>query len=95
MPIDVSAYESMILNIWRGPVAPVSTGTFSLTAEESTDQDTWTTVSGISAVAGTTNTEVQVTGTLVKRWMRVKVTLTGTDPAATCWALGFLVQRQP
>jgi hypothetical protein len=49
MPIDVSAYSSAILNIWRGPVAPVSTGTFSLTAEESTDQDDWSTVSGISA----------------------------------------------
>jgi hypothetical protein len=39
-------------------------------------------------------TEGQQTATLKKRWFRVKITLTGTDPAVSCWALGFLEMRE-
>lgn len=53
----------------------------------------WTTCTGGAATDPGTNTEAQVVATLKKRWFRVKVTLGGTDPIGTCWAVGFLEER--
>lgn len=94
IPIDVSAYDSIILSAWRGDLVGTA---FKLTVQESTDQSTatsWTTVSGISADSDPgEETEAKYTGTLTKRWLRLKLELTGTTPVVTCWALGFLQQR--
>jgi hypothetical protein len=91
--MDVTEYSSAILNIWRGRL--VNLGGIKFNLQESTDQETWT------ACAGTTvdydpgqETEGQQTATLKKRWFRLSVGLTGTDPQATVWAVGFLEQRE-
>ena len=98
MPLDVTAYESVILNVWRSPLVG-TTPTFGLTFQESTDASTdasWSTVTGVSAgVDPGADTETQYTGTLKKRWFRVKLVLGGTGPVSTCWAVGFLERRQP
>jgi hypothetical protein len=91
--MEVADYTSAILNIYRGPVA--NSGTFAITLEESTDQQSWSTCSGTTASYDPgSGTEGQQTATLKKRWFRVKITLTGTDPAVSCWALGFLEMRE-
>ena len=92
--MDVTDYESAIVNVWRGLLIGTSP-TFGITFQESTDQVTWSTCSGTSAGSDPgAETEAQYTATLKKRWFRVKVDLGGTDPIATCWAVGFLEERQ-
>jgi hypothetical protein len=90
--MDVTDYETAILNVWRGKIV----GGFTVTCQESTDQETWSTCTGTNCSAYDPGEllEGQVSATLKKRWFRVKVTLTGSDPQATCWAVGFLEDRQ-
>jgi hypothetical protein len=62
--------------------------------EESTDQSNWTDCAGGGASDPGADTEAQITSTLTKRWFRVKVVMTGTDPAVSAWAIGFLEMRE-
>jgi len=92
--MEVTDYEQAIVNIYRGPLIGTSP-TFGVTLEESTDQQTWSTCAGTTAgYDPTSGVEGQQTATLKKRWFRVKVTLGGTSPVVTCWALGFLMLRE-
>ena len=92
--MEVSDYSSAIVNAWRGPLVGTSP-TFGITFQESTDQNSWSTCAGTTADSDpTADTEVQYTATLNKRWFRIKVTLGGTDPIGTCWAIGFLELRE-
>jgi hypothetical protein len=93
--MEVTDYTSAILNVWRGPFN--GSGTVAFSCEESTDQTNWTTCSGTN-VAGYDpgqNNEGQAVATLKKRWFRVKVAVAGTGAiGVTCWAIGFLEQRE-
>jgi hypothetical protein len=94
--MDVTDYQTAILNIWRGRL--ITDTTFAVTCEESTDQETWSTCAGtnVSAYDPGQETEGQASATIKKRWFRVKVVLatTGDPPHASCWAVGFLEQRE-
>jgi hypothetical protein len=92
--MDVTEYENAIVNIWRGKLIG-TTPTLAFTFQESSDQVTWSTCAGtnVNAYDPGVDTEGQAVATLSKRWLRLKVNLGGTDPAATCWAVGFLEQR--
>ena len=91
--MDVMEYDTASLNVWRGPLGGTAPG-FGITFQESMDQDTWTTCGGTSAGSDPgANTEAQYTATLTKRWFRVLLTLTGTQPIVTCYAIGFLQER--
>lgn len=88
--MDVTEYQNAILNVWRGP----SAGTFGITFEESTDQDTWKTCDNTTALSDPgAGLEAQYTAYLNRRWFRVKVTVGGTNPSVTCWAVGYLESR--
>ena len=93
--MDVTDYVNAIVNCWRGKLISGTSPTFAMVFEESSDQVNWTTCSGGASFDPGQETEVQKIAALTKRWMRIKVTLGGTDPApvATCWAVGFLVHR--
>ena len=92
--MDVTEYQSAIINAWRGVLNGTGSPTFTISFEESTDQVSWTTCTDGSGGDPTQNTEAQYTPTLKKRWFRAKVVLTGTEPVAvTCWAVGFLELR--
>jgi hypothetical protein len=92
--MEVSDYTSAIVNTWRGAMLG-SSPTFGITFQESTDQVNWTTCGGTTAASDPgASTEAQYTATLTKRWFRVKVTLGGTNPAVSCWAIGFLEMRE-
>lgn len=91
--MDVMEYDTAIVNLWRAPLG--GTGpTFGVTFQESMDQNTWTTCGGTTANSdpGST-TETQYNATLTKRWFRIQVTLTGSNPFATCYGIGFLQER--
>jgi len=96
--MDVTKYETAILSVWRGRLG--GAGTVQITCEESTDSGG---VAGSWSPCSGTNTqnfdpgeeaEAQVTATLTKRWFRLRVALTGTNPQVTCWAVGFLEDRE-
>jgi hypothetical protein len=91
--MDVTDYTTAYVNAWRG-VLLGTTPTFAIVFQESTDQQTWTTCTNGTGGDPGEETEAQYTPTLKKRWFRAKVTLTGTAPVATCWAIGFLELRQ-
>jgi len=92
--MDVTEYQTAIVNIWRGKLTG-SSPTILLTFQESTDQVNWTTCAGtnVAAYDPGQETEGQASATIAKRWFRVQVVLGGTSPAGTCWAVGFLEQR--
>jgi len=92
--MDVSNYSNAIVNIWRGPLDGTSVNV-GFTLQESTDQYTWSDCAGTSwPVDPTADMEAQYNGTLTKRWFRIKVLTSGTDPRLTCWAMGFLELRE-
>ena len=91
--MDVSAYEKAIVNCWRGKLVG-NTPTFAISFEESTDQETWTVCTNGSGGDPGQESETQYSPELSKRWFRAKVTLTGTQPSVSCWAIGFLELRQ-
>ncbi len=94
--MDVTAFHKAIVNVWRGvDVASAGSVTFGANFEESTDQDNWTACSVTPASSTVTaSSEVQFTVTITKRWFRIKVSVAGTDPVVTCWAVGFLEARE-
>ena len=92
--IETTSYTKALLSVWRGRLVGGAT-TFVFKAEESTDQESWATCGGTNTnVNPGQETEVQCSATLTKRWFRVKVTLTGANPSATCWAIGFFEKRE-
>jgi hypothetical protein len=90
--MEVTDYEKALVNVWRGPLA--GGGTFLVTFQESTDGTNWTTCGGTTPGDPGSETETQYQPELTKRWFRVKITMTGTAPAVSCWALGFLQMRE-
>ena len=96
--MDVTEYDSAILNIWRGEIVVNSaspTPAFKVNCEESTDQNSWSTCDGTTAdTAVAQGQEKQFVPALNKRWFRVRITVAGDLPVVTCWAVGYLEQRQ-
>ena len=90
--MDVTDYSSAMVNVWRGPLSGGGTVAFSF--EESTDGDSWQTCVGGTGGDPGQDSETQFTPTINRRWFRIKVILTGTDPSVTAWALGHLVMRE-
>ena len=92
--MEVTDYSKALVNVWRGPLLGTA-ATIAFTFEESTDQTNWTTCNGITPPLDPgADTEAQYQPELNKRWFRIKVTLGGTDPSGTCWAIGFLERRE-
>lgn len=91
--MDVTEYSSGLINMWRSPLVGASP-TFAFLFEESSDQAVWTACAFTpSETDPGADDETQYTVTLKKRWLRLSITLGGTSPVATCWAVGFLEER--
>jgi hypothetical protein len=97
--MDVTEYESAIVNFWCGDLI-ASAGSTSLTFEESTDQNTWSNCAMTTGTnpdtSVTANSETQYVATLSKRWFRIKIELPSNAPqdaVQTFWAVGFLQER--
>ena len=92
LPVDVTEFDSIELNVWRGALpAGVS---FAFKLEASLDGDNWSNL--IQGDPGT-NTEVLYDQSLKAfPWIRTVVTLstTGTHPVASCYAVGLLIKRR-
>ena len=90
--VDVSAFEQAYVHVWRDDLRGTSP-TILVGFEESEDQDVWTDVDGGDPFVPTANAETTVELTLARRYLRAVVTLSGTDVAATLFAVGHLVSR--
>lgn len=93
--MNVSAYESAEISIWMGRI--VGEGTVTAEIEESTDGVVWSACAGTSSSGLTPQTEVVLTPSFSKAWMRLVVKLIpGVDlsPIITMWALGFADKRR-
>ena len=93
--MDVTEYQTAILNVWRGQILGGGSTSFLVNCEESTDQNIWSICSGTTEDDTVTeDQEKQFTATLKKRWFRLRIETTGTAPVVSCWAVGFLEDRQ-
>ena len=80
--MEVSAAESAVVHVWRSRLIGTSP-TVLVAFEESTDQEDWTTCTGGTSFDPGERTETSKSQTRTKRYLRVGVTLGGTDPAAS------------
>jgi hypothetical protein len=88
-PGDVEAFGKVTLTLWRSPM-PGTSPTFEAWLEDSHDAVTWTPLHG-SAIDPSTATTVRYD--LLRRWLRLRVELGGSDVAATFWCVGNLERR--
>jgi hypothetical protein len=95
--MDVTEYAQAIVNLWRGKIIGTESGTppVKFNLEESTDQVNWTTCDGTTADFDPgENTETQYNPVMTKRWFRITVALGHASNVVSCWAVGFLEQRE-
>ncbi len=100
LPLDVSGFGSVQLQLWRGPTRGAGSPTIKFYFEESLDTETW--ALGPSTPVGYDPADETTGGdpTLAKpqlfsyafrlRWFRLRIETTGTAPIFTCWAEGLL-----
>ena len=82
---DVSKYSSAKLVAWVGAGNGTSPAV-SFQVQESTDMTIWSDVD--APLEPTAGTEATATSDLTQKWMRIAVTVSGTDPAVSCWLSG-------
>jgi hypothetical protein len=91
LPVEVTAFQTARLTIWRGPM--IGTGpALSFAFLESTDRNAWFPCT--PSVSPVENVETPVEFALDRRWFRVVVHLFGTNPGVTCWVQGFFINRE-
>lgn len=92
--LDVAAFESARVTLWRGALIGAGT-TLRVTLQESDDQDTWVTCGNTTASMDIPeNTELVASPDFSRRYFRVQSVLTGSNAGVTCRATGFLVRRE-
>jgi len=91
VPLNVEAYARGTITLWRGRM-PGTTPTFKAYFEDSHDAVTWTPFNASGEDPGAAAAMI-VRFELARRWLRVKVVLTGTGTGVSCWAAGFLEER--
>src|SRR6188768_1691004 len=87
--LDVSAYVGGDIVLWCGPLLGTSSPTIAVTVQDSEDALNWSTI----GTGGASSTSGVISLTLTRRWLRVLVTITGTNAAITCWCAGSLERR--
>lgn len=92
--MDVTPFQSGLINIWRGKVLGTS-ATMKMNLEESSDGVKWTTCGGTSLnFEPAENVETQYAPILKKKWFRMTVELGNPNNTLTLWAAGFLESRE-
>ncbi len=97
-PVDTAGYWSASVAFWRGRLLGTSSPAVKFYAQGSTDAIEWfdlalrTPPDPVWLDPGQDNAVTRGV-TLQYRWLRVKVVLSGTDPAVSCWAAGLVIER--
>jgi hypothetical protein len=89
--IDVSGFASGVMIASRGPLLG-TTPSCDVYIEESEDQDpnNWHVLDSVDLAAVSPET---LEFTITRRWLRVRVSLSSSDAAVTCWCSGSLERR--
>lgn len=88
-PINVRAFSSALITLWVGNGVGSTPG-FSMAVQESPDLKIWTQLVNFIPTPGT---EVVQSVEFEKEWLRLVITVTGTNPAFTVWCVGDFVTR--
>lgn len=92
VPLDVAEFEKAELTLWRSAMAGSGSPTFRAHFEVSQDTIAWSAQMPLGYDPGA-NAKVAVPVVLTKKWFRVRIVLTGTDPGVSCWCAGHLILR--
>lgn len=102
VPVDLSAFDGVALEVWRGVFLTTSGGgggSFEIYLQESHDAVAWTnvTLDGISQPIQSDDAIDLCRFTVGKKWFRISVNMSeGTDAiraAMNIWASGYGVRR--
>ena len=88
-PISVREFASAEIGLWVGNAIGTSPG-FTMVVQESPDLEIWNVLSTFTPTPGT---ELVKSMDFIREWIRITVTLAGTDPAFTGWSVGNFVTR--
>lgn len=86
-PMNVRAYGFALIDLALAGALGSPLAGLSVAVEESPDLGIWQLVGTLAPGSAT-----QVA--FAFEWMRLKVTVTGTDPVVSCWSVGNFVRRQ-
>lgn len=89
-PLNVRAFAYANVAVWRGTGIGSSPG-FLLQMQESPDLAIWTS----NGASYSTSGETTQSHSFGFDWIRLAITLSGSDPAFTCWAAGDFALRTP
>ena len=92
MPLNVEAFAKGTITLWRGRLPGTGSPTFTAYFEDSHDGVEWTPFDAGGEDPGADASAI-VRFDLVRRWLRVRVVLTGSGTGASCWAVGMLERR--
>lgn len=87
-PLGVDGYDTARLTLWRGPLIGTSP-TVTLILEESQDAERWYALDQTTGGGKSSDLDVGLT----RRWLRLRIVLSGTNAGFTCWATGTLQRR--
>ena len=88
--IDVSPFDTIVLNVWRGVI--VGGGSFNFKLQRSTDQTEWTTCAGWPFAPGE-GAESQLETSINDRYLRLVAVQDSMAQVTTCYAFGYFVRR--
>ena len=97
LPLDVTAFESARITLWRASIQGSGAPTATFFFDESTDRDTWTACPKTPSAGEEipyADTELVVAFPFGRKWFRLRARIDGGFPAVTCWAQGFFIRRQ-
>lgn len=89
-PVNARGFAKAIITAWAAIGVGSSSAVMKL--EQSTDLELWHQVGGTFSPGAN-----EVTGTrdLTLEWIRLTVTVSGSPPGISTWAVGMLVPREP
>lgn len=90
VPINVRDYHQVNVSTFAG-VGIGSSPTIEVDVEDSPDLKFWSVHTDVSPTPGSESTPATLV--LKREWLRLKVTLGGTNPAFSSWAVGDFVMR--
>ncbi len=96
--LDVAEFQNALVSLWRGPLlgsGEPGEPTFTAYMETSQDGTVWTVTPPLSSGhdPGANGTLALNVGFPHLKFLRIRIKLTGTGPAVTCWCTGFLQYR--
>jgi hypothetical protein len=92
IPLNVEEYCKGTITLWRGRMPGSGPPTFTAYFEDSHDGVDWTPFDAGGEDPGADASDI-VRFDLVRRWLRVRIVLTGTNTGVSCWAAGLFEKR--